>query len=157
MPAEPKPKPFRLLPRLDDTNREFWTGGEHGELRFWRCQACGFWIHPWSPRCPQCLSKDLAVERVSGLATVHASTTNHQPWIPGLDPPYNIAIVELVEQQGLRLTTSITGCAPDEVAIGMQVRVTFEQYDDVWLPFFTPAPTGLSGPSGPAAGKERET
>jgi uncharacterized OB-fold protein len=139
-----EPKPFRLLPRLDDGNREFWTRGEHGELCFWRCQSCGFWIHPHSPRCPQCLSKDLAVERVSGLATVHASTTNHQPWIPGLDPPYNIAIVELPEQQGLRLTTSVVGCPPEEVAIGMQVRVVFEQYDDVWLPFFRPDENGLS-------------
>lgn len=134
-------QPFRLLPRLDDRNTPFWTGGERGELCFWRCQACGYWIHPPSPRCPQCLSKDLAVDRVSGLATVHASTVNHQPWIPGLDPPYNIAIVELIEQQGLRLTTSIVGCDPNDVTIGMAVHVVFEQYDDVWLPFFAPDAT----------------
>ena len=142
--ADSEPKPFRLLPRLDDTNREFWTSGERGELCFWRCQDCGFWIHPHSPRCPACLSKDLEVERVSGAATVHASTTNHQPWIPGLDPPYNIAIVELPEQVGLRLTTSIVGCPPEDVDIGMPVLVTFEQYDDVWLPFFRPDLTVLS-------------
>ena len=140
----PEVQPFRLLPRLDDHNRDFWTRGAHSELCFWRCQADGFWIHPYSPRCPQCLSKDLAVEPVSGLATVHASTTNHQPWIPGLDPPYNIAIVELPEQEALRLTTSIVGCPPEDVEIGMQVRVEFEQYDDVWLPFFRPDPNGLS-------------
>jgi uncharacterized OB-fold protein len=65
---------------------------------------------------------------------------NYQPWYPGLDPPYVIAIVELPEQQGLRLTTGITGCAPDEVQIGMPLQVTFEHYEDVWLPFFEPAP-----------------
>ena len=132
------PKPFRLLPRLDDGNREFWTGGQHGELRFWRCQECGWWLHPPSPRCPQCLSKSLAVEAVSGLATLHAFTVNHQPWFPGVEVPYVIAIVELPEQQGLRLTTGIVGCEPDDVRIGMPLRVTFDNYEDVWLPFFEP-------------------
>jgi uncharacterized protein len=132
-------KPFRVLPRLDDRNRPYWTGGEHGELRFWRCQACGWWLHPPGPICPECLSNDLAVEATSGRAVVHTYTINHQPWYPGLEPPYVIAIVELPEQEGLRVTTNIVGCDPVDVAIGTDVRVTFERYDDVWLPMFEPA------------------
>jgi len=31
------------------------------------------------------------------------------------------------------------GCPPEAVDVGMAVQVTFEQYDDVWLPFFQPA------------------
>jgi uncharacterized OB-fold protein len=133
-----EPKPFRLLPRLDDTNRHFWTGGAEGKLRFLRCRQCGYWIHPPSPRCPACLSKDIGVDAVSGEATLHTFTVNHQPWYPGLDPPYVIAIVDLPEQDGLRLTTGITGVDPEDVAIGMPLRVTFVQYEDVWLPFFEP-------------------
>ncbi len=135
-PDDAPAKPFRLLPTLDDTNRAFWTAGERGELHLWRCGRCGYWIHPWSPRCPVCLSKDVAVDTASGRATLHTYTVNHQPWYPGLEPPYVVAIVELVEQEGLRLTTGIVGCAPDEVEIGMPLQVTFEQYEDVWLPFF---------------------
>jgi uncharacterized OB-fold protein len=75
---------------------------------------------------------------VSGAATLHTFTVNHQPWYPGLDPPYVIAVVELMEQEALRLTTGIVGCAPGDVVIGMPVRVVFEQYEDVWLPFFEP-------------------
>jgi len=127
-----------LLPKLDDKNREFWTGGERGELRFWRCQDCGYWLHPPGVRCPQCLSKSLAVETVSGDATLHTFTVNHQPWYPNLDPPYVIAIVALPEQDGLRLTTGIVGCEIDDVQIGMPLHVVFEQYEDVWLPFFGP-------------------
>src|SRR5262245_66215205 len=67
--AAPEP-PFRILPRLDDVNREFWTGGAHGELRLWRCQDCGEYVHPPQPICPRCLAKDLAVEAVSGRATL---------------------------------------------------------------------------------------
>jgi uncharacterized protein len=132
-------KPFRVLPRLDDRNRPYWTGGEHGELRFWRCQACGWWLHPPGPICPECLSTDLAVEATSGRAVVHTYTVNHQPWYPGLEPPYVIAIVELPEQEGLRVTTNIVGCDPGDVSIGMPVQVTFDHYDDVWLPMFEPA------------------
>lgn len=133
------PASFRLLPLLDDYNSPYWTGGEHGELRFWRCQACGYWIHPHSPRCPTCLSKDIAVEAVSGRALVHTFTVNHQAWMPGLEPPFIVAIVELPEQEGLRLTTNVLDVEPDDVFIGMPVEVRFEHHDDVWIPVFVPA------------------
>ena len=133
------PRPFRVLPAVTVDNEHFWKGGEQGLLQFLRCDECGYWIHPPSPRCPQCLSKELDVEAVSGQATLHTFTVNHQAWYPGLDPPYVIAIVELPEQDGLRLTTGIVGCDPDAVEIGMPLQVTFENYEDVWLPFFEPA------------------
>ena len=136
-------QPFRLLPRLTPETEPFWTGGAEGALRFWRCRSCGYWLHPPGPICPECLSKELAVEVVSGDAVLHTYTVNHQSWYPGLDPPYVVAIVELPEQKGLRLTTNLVGCAPEEAAIGMALHVVFEQYEDVWLPFF--APVGESG------------
>ena len=132
-------KPFRILPRLGGAAEFFWTSGADGQLRFLRCQSCGYYVHPPSPICPVDLSKDLAPEPVSGRGTVHTFTVNHQPWIPGYEPPYAVAIVELEEQDGLRLMTNVVGCPPDDVHIGMPVRVTFEHHDDVWLPLFTPA------------------
>lgn len=36
----------RMLPRLDDLNRFYWTSGEDGVLRMLRCQDCSFWVHP---------------------------------------------------------------------------------------------------------------
>ena len=93
-------------------------------------------INPPAPICPVDLSKDLAPEPVSGRATVHTFTVNHQQWIPGYDPPYVIAIVEIDEQRDVRLMTNVVGCPPEEVHIGMPVQVTFDQHDDVWLPLF---------------------
>jgi uncharacterized OB-fold protein len=130
--------PFRVLPQVTPQNEHFWTGGARGELRFLRCRACRHWIHPPAPICPACLGRDLAAEPVSGRAVVATFTVNHQPWIPGFDPPYVVAIVELPEQRGLRLTTNLVGCAPEAVRIGMPVRVVFEQHDDVWIPLFEP-------------------
>jgi len=131
-------KPFRILPRVTPQNEHFWKGGADGELRFLRCQACKHYIHPPSPLCPECLGKNLAVETVSGRAHVLSYTVNHQPWIPGVPLPYTIAIVEIIEQKGLRLMTNIVDCEPDAVQIGMPVCVRFEQAGDVYLPLFAP-------------------
>jgi uncharacterized OB-fold protein len=137
--------PYRILPRVDDQNRFFWTSGEDGRLRFLRCDACGFYVHPPAPICPECLSKSLTITPVSGGATVATYTVNHQPWIPGFDPPYVVAIVEIDEQPSVRLMTNVVGCAVDDVRIGMPVRVTFEHHDAVWLPLFEPDPSGRAG------------
>lgn len=138
MSAAPE-KPFRVLPRVTSLTEHFWTGGAEGELRFLRCRACRTWIHPPSPRCPACLGRDLPVEAASGRARVVSVTLNHQPWVPAPDHPYAIALVELPEQEGMRLMTNVVGCPPEEVRIGMSVRVVFEQHEDVWIPLFEPA------------------
>ena len=129
---------FRILPRVTPQNEFFWTSGADGRLRFLRCSVCGTWVHPPTPVCPDCLSKDLAPAEVSGRATLATFTVNHQPWIPGFDPPYVFAIVEIDDAPGVRLMTNIVGCEPDDVRIGMPVQVTFEHREDVWLPLFAP-------------------
>jgi uncharacterized OB-fold protein len=131
-------KPFRVLPKLTARNAHFWQGGAEGELRFLRCKACGHYIHPPSPLCPECLSKEQEPAAVSGRATVWTYTLNHQPWVPAPDHPYAIAIVEIEEQPGLRLMTNIVNCAPEDVRIGMRVRVLFEEHEDVHVPVFEP-------------------
>ncbi len=134
--------PLRILPAVTPANEHFWTGGADGELRFLRCKACDHWLHPPGPICPACLGRELAVDTASGRGTVHTFTVNHQPWIPGFDPPYVVAIVELPEQEGLRLTTNVVGLSHDEVRIGLPVEVTFEAHGEVWIPLFRPVGGG---------------
>lgn len=132
--------PFRILPRITDRNRHFWQGGKDGELRFQRCRACEYYIHPPGVLCPKCHSKDIGIEAVSGRAEVLTYSVNIQPWMPGLEPPFVLAIVRCLEQDDLRLTTNIVGCDPYDVTIGMAVEVTFEAHvdDEVWIPLFQP-------------------
>ena len=101
--------PFRILPQLDDRNRAFWTSGGRGALEILRCQTCGYYIHPPTPICPECLGSDLAPEPVSGRATVATFSINHQPWMPGPEFPFVAALVELVEAPAVRLWTNIVG------------------------------------------------
>jgi len=136
---------FRLLPEVTAENEHFWRGGAAGELRFLHCAACDRFVHPPAPRCPRCLGASLAVRASSGRARLHTFSVNHQPWIPGFDPPYVVAIVELAEQPDLRLTTNLVGCAPGNARIGMPLRVVFEARDDgIFLPLFEPAGEGAA-------------
>ena len=135
-----EPKPFRILPQLTPENEFFWTAGAEGKLRMLRCPGCATWVHPPSPVCPDCLGTGLEAGELSGRGRVLTYTVNHHPWIPGFDPPYVVAIVELEEQEGLRLTTNIVGCEPEDVSIDMPVRVRFEEAKDgIFLPLFEPS------------------
>lgn len=128
----------RPLPVLTTNTREFWTGGAHGDLLIYRCQACGHYIHPATHFCPSCESRDVAPEAVSGRATIASFTVNHQQWEPELEVPYVMALVELEEQADVRLVTNIVNCRIEDVYIDMPVSVLFEQNDDVWVPLFQP-------------------
>lgn len=128
----------RMLPRLDEDNRFYWTGGADGILRMQRCGDCAHWVHPPLPICPRCRSRSLAPDALSGKGHVFSFTLNCKPWGPGLEVPYAIAVVALDEQEGLRLTTNIVDCSPLDVRIDMRVAVSFVQDEDVWLPMFRP-------------------
>jgi uncharacterized protein len=128
---------FRVLPSLDEPSAFFWTSGADGKLRFLRCAACSYLIHPPAPVCPQCHGRDTAPVEVSGRATVHSFTVNHQPW-DGTGDVYVIGLVEIDEQPGVRLTTNIVGVESDDVRIGTRVEVVFEDHAPVFVPLFRP-------------------
>jgi hypothetical protein len=67
---------------------------------------------------------------------VYALTLNHQPWYPGWSLPYVVAIVQLDEQEDLRLLTNIVGGGAESVHIGDRVQVRFEEHENVALPLF---------------------
>jgi len=119
---------------------EFWRSGADGVLRIARCQACGFWIHPYKAACPCCHSRNLAPAAISGKATLETWTINYQKWFRGLDDPFVVGLVTMVEQAGLNITTNIVNCEFADLRIGMPVRVVFENIEDTWLALFEPDP-----------------
>src|ERR1051325_3189513 len=127
------------LPALEPETEHFWRSCRAGRLEITRCHACGWYIHPPRPVCPRCQSRELGWAAVCGRGTVASFTVNHQRWMPDMEVPYVIGLVELVEQGDLRLTTNIVGCPADAVRIGMPVRVTFQPMgNEIALPFFEP-------------------
>ena len=133
--------PARMLPKLDEHNRAFWTGGAEGQLLIAQCTQCALWVSPPAADCPDCAGA-LVARAVSGQGTVFTYTVNYQPFNPAVSVPYVIAIVQLDEQPDVRIASNIVDCEPDSVYIGLRVEVRFERHevddDSVFVPVFAP-------------------
>lgn len=101
------------------------------------CDTCARWVHPPTGTCADCAGP-LVARPVSGRGTVFTYTVNFHPYNPDIPTPYVIAIVELAEQQGLRLAANIVDCEPDSVVCGMPVEARFERSG---APVFAPTAT----------------
>jgi uncharacterized OB-fold protein len=78
--------------------------------------------------------------RSEGRGTVYTFTVTHQNQAPPFRGalPYVLADIEL--EEGVRMLSHLVGCAPDDVRIGMRVRVEFVDVDDeVAVPRFRPS------------------
>ena len=128
------------VPVADIDSGPFWDGLRNHELRILRCGECRTYVHPPQASCPKCLSLDLAAEAVSGRGSVYSFTVVNREFAPGIKPPYVAALVDLVEQDGLRLVTNLINLTIADVRIGLPVRVVFFDLEgeDVTLAFFEP-------------------
>lgn len=124
---------FVLRPTVNRDGAFFWEGTRAGELRIQQCTSCGALRHPPGPTCPQCLSFDKVHVISSGRGTVFSYVVHRHPPIPGYELPIPIALVDL--EEGVRMVAAVEGIDPDELEIGMPVRVGFRRVDDdVTLP-----------------------
>ncbi len=129
----PSPRMMSLLPQ---GNRTYWTSGKSGRLSLLRNKATGRWIHPfWNVADDD---PGVSIEPVSGKGTVFTFTINQHTYNPAVPPPYVLAMVQLDEQEDLRIGTNIVNCAPEDVEIGMRVRVAFEPHGEFFAPVWEP-------------------
>jgi hypothetical protein len=61
-------------------------------------------------------------EEVSGDGTIFSYVVVRQALVPGRMPPYVVALIELVEQPGLRIN-AVVDVEPADVRIGQQVQL----------------------------------
>jgi uncharacterized OB-fold protein len=115
-----------IPPAVTEESAPFWAAAAEGRLVVERCSACGAECFPPRGMCPACRSRDLAWVDVAGPGTVYSFTVNHQRWLPELDVPYAVVLVEFDDHPGVRVAGRVRGCAPDDVAVGMAVDVGFE-------------------------------
>ena len=128
------------LPAPDDETRPFWDAARDGQLLIKRCADCGAAHFYPRPFCPRCWSTRVSWEPASGRAELYTwSVIHHNDLPPFRDRlPYVAAVVDLAE--GPRVMTTVVDCDPDELAIGMDLRVDFRPLDDeITIPVFVPA------------------
>jgi uncharacterized OB-fold protein len=73
---------------------------------------------------------------LTGRGEVYSLTVNYQRWLPDLEVPYAVVLVEFPGHPGVRVAGRLRGCAVDDAAIGMAVDIGFE-----------PGPGGFAVPS----------
>ncbi len=139
------PAPVRIAddivippPQLSVDTEFFWKSGADGFLRIQRCDHCGRYAHPPTPRCRHCGAAGSEPVAVSGHAVIFSYTISHHTFVPWLPAPYILAIVTLDEDVAVHLTTRIVEIPAGELHIGLPVSVVFERHGEVHLPLFGP-------------------
>ena len=128
------------LPTIEAESRPYWDAAGEGKLLVRSCNDCGTVHHYPRPFCPQCWSDDVVWVEASGRATLYTWSTVYvndmYPFRERL--PYIAAVVDLAE--GPRMMTNVVDAEPDQLVVGMDLRVAFRQIaDGITAPVFVPA------------------
>jgi len=128
--------------RFTGKNAYFWEATKKGELLIHQCKSCGTKMFPPRLYCTSCMSQDPEWVKVSGKGKIHTYSVAYE-YPPArvasfLSVPYVVALIDL--EEGVRMMTNIVDCEPEDVKIGLNVEVKFEDIGEgVVLPKFRPA------------------
>lgn len=115
-----------IPPAVTEETAPFWEAAAEGRLVVEHCPACGTDSFPPRGICRRCRNREMGFVEVAGPGHVYSFTVNHQRWLPDLEVPFTIVLVEFAAHPGVRVVGRLRGCAPEDVAIGMAVDVGFE-------------------------------
>ena len=125
------------LPLPTQDTREYWEGCRRHELLIQKCRKCGALRFYPRPMCPECNSMEYDWIKACGKGRVYSWTVAVRQFHPAFEVPYVIAIVEL--EEGVRMTTNVINCKPEELYVGMPVEVIFEDVsEEITIPKFRP-------------------
>ena len=124
-------------PTMDE--RPFWDNCAQRRLTFQRCTDCGRFCHPPIPVCPHCQSTRRQWDDAPETGEIYTYTVVHHPAHPDIGPhlPYNVVVVAFPECDGVRLVSNVIDVPPDELQVGLRVRLAWEAHGEgVYLPRF---------------------
>jgi len=119
----------------------FWAALIEHRLLIARCGVCGALRMPPGPFCGSCSAQPIAWDEVRGTGRVHTFTITRRAFHSALREhvPYVVAVIDLDDANGARLIGNVVGVDPERVAIGMEVRVDWDDVDETttiarWVP-----------------------
>ena len=131
------PRPQPRFPERD--SEPFWRATKDHRLTYQTCNACKEVVFYPKSHCTRCGSPDLKWNDSKGegvLYTYSVVRANRSPLFRD-DVPYTVAYVDLDE--GFRIMTNVIDVAPEQVKIGMRLKVKWDDQEEVALPYFAPA------------------
>ena len=116
-----------IPPAVTEETQEFWDAAREGRLLVEHCNSCGTDQFPPRGVCRIDRSRDTSMIEITSRGRVYSYTVNYQRWMPDLEVPYAIVLVEFPDHPGFRVVGRLRGCAPEDAAIDMEVDVGFEE------------------------------
>ena len=130
----------RPLPRFPEHDSEpFWKATAEHRLTYQTCDDCATVVFYPRQHCPSCGSPNVSWRDSSGLGAVYTFSVVRQNRSSAFRDlvPYVVAWIDLDE--GFRLMSNVVDTNPNDVKVGMRVRVQWEDHDGLALPLFAPA------------------
>jgi uncharacterized OB-fold protein len=91
-----------------------------------KCQSCGRLSFPPRKVCSSCGAREFDSEKLSDHGKILTFTTIRvAPKDFETQVPYSVAIVE--SDNGVRLTTQVVDCKPEDLEIGKRVKFVFRK------------------------------
>ena len=121
------PKP---VPVPDEVSKPFWDACNERRLIVQNCTACNRMQYPPQATCTACGSGgSLDWRQVSGRGRINGYSVMYDTRIVPLqaDQPFNIAVIELAEDPAIKFLSSLPGTPVEEVPVGAEVEVIFEE------------------------------
>lgn len=130
-----------IPPAVTEETEAFWAAAAEGRLLVECCDSCGAYNFPPAGMCRSCQGRSVTPVEVTGRGRIYSFTVNYQRWLPELEVPYAMALVEFPSYPGVRVFGRLRGATPedtepDNIEIGGEVEIGFE-----------PGPGGYSIPS----------
>ena len=120
--------PQRPMPLPDALSAPFWDAAARDQLQMQSCESCGRMAYPPEISCRACGGDRLSFRPLSGRATLHSWTVLHDPPSPGFRDrlPVILAVVELVEQERLLMSSNLVETDPATLRVGLPLVARFE-------------------------------
>ena len=116
-------------PVPDELTKPFWDGCNEGRLVLQSCKPCHRLNFPAKTACTQCGSGDnFEWREVKGLGKITGYGVVNDSRIRQLQEqqPFNLAVISLHEDPEILFYSHLPGLPPNEVPIGADVEVFFE-------------------------------
>ena len=117
-------------PVPDEVDQGFWEACNESRLVIQYCRECDTLQHPPQEACAQCGSGNhLEWREVSGRGTIYTYAVMYDNPVTLLvdDQPFNVAVIALEDDPGIKMLSHLPGTPVDEVPIGAPVKLVFEK------------------------------
>jgi uncharacterized OB-fold protein len=128
------------IPEMNDISKPYWDAVQREEFFLQRNKKTGNYLFIPRELASDDFSQDLEWVKASGKGEIATFSIAKPPLFEfyAAELPYVVAIIKLSE--GPQMMSNIINCNPEDVHVGMNVKVTFEERKDGFkIPQFEPA------------------